>query len=358
MLTQDSRDYPQRDGSDRIRVRHVTRADDDHWDAFVECHDAGTPFHLHAWRKTIEECFGYRSEYLLAEVEGRIVGVLPLFLVKNILVKKALISSPFAVYGGILAESQIAAEMLHKEARHMGERLNVDYIEFRNAVPEQCVGEPNVDRYVTFLQEIGQSEEAILEAIPRKTRYMVRKSLKNGISGKSTRSLVNFDALYSNSLHRLGTPCFPREYFESLLKNFGNKVEVREYELGGKPVSAVLTLYFRDRMLPYYGGSDPEMNALAPNNFMYFDLLRWGAEKGLRIYDFGRSKRESGSYEFKAHWGMKEETLPYQVVLVRGKKLPNISPANPRFQLPIRIWKKLPLPLTRALGPILVRLVP
>jgi len=328
------------------------------WDEFVSSHAQGSPFHLQAWRKSIEATFDYKSIYMLATDGARIRAVLPLFLVKNVLVKKALISSPFAVYGGILADSPEAAAVLYDAVRKCGQELGVEYIELRNAYECQCVGTPNISRYVTFTHRIDRSEDALLESIPRKTRYMIRKSLKQDYTVRTTRALDTFEALYSENLRRLGTPAFPRRHFEALLRNFGNMVDIREFHVGGRAIAAVLTFYFQDQILPYYGASDPVYNALAPNNLMYFDLMRSSSALGFRTFDFGRSKTGSGSYEFKAHWGMQERQLPYEMILIRRKTVPNFSPANPVYEWPIRIWQRMPLRLTRALGPMLVRLVP
>lgn len=328
------------------------------WDDFVLSHAHGSPFHLQAWRRSIEESFGYESRYILATEGDRIRAVLPLFFVKNPLIKKALISSPFAVYGGILADSTGAAEGVHEHVQKMAHHLGVQYVELRNGHEDQCVGEPNIARYVTFSQAIGANEDAILAAIPRKTRYIIRKAVKHNDSSRVTLDLTNFQALYSENLRRLGTPCFPRRYFASLMRNFKGMIDVREYLIGGRAVSAVLSFYFRDQILPYYGAADPAFNASAPSSYMYYDLMRWGAEKGYAKFDFGRSKRKTGAYEFKAHWGMEERQLPYQMLLIRRKSLPNFTPMNPTFKLPIRIWQKLPLAVTRSLGPRFVKLVP
>jgi len=342
----------------KMTVRTPSEEDAPRWDEFVQEHPAGSPFHLQAWRRTIEESFGYRPMYLLAEERDQICGVLPLFYVKNVLVKSALISSPFAVYGGILADSAEAAHALRAAAEKLGRDLGVQHIEFRNAHLEQCVGESNITGYVNFTQQLGFDSEAILQSIPRKTRAMVRKALKLGFKARVTRDLEAFEALYSKNLRRLGTPSFPHKYFVALLKHFGSSVYIHEFELDGQVVSAVLTFCFRDQILPYYGASDLKFNSSAPNNFMYFNLMQWGGLNGYRIYDFGRSRRHSGSYEFKAHWGMEERTLPYEMVLVRRKDLPNFSPANPKYQLAMRIWQRLPLAVTRAVGPSLLKLVP
>jgi FemAB-related protein (PEP-CTERM system-associated) len=342
-----------------VTVRPFRESDEEAWDSFVLTHPHGTPFHLIAWKRSIEETFGYRAEYLIALQEDCICGILPLFLVKNVLMGKVLISSPFAVYGGILAGSDQGRQSLCARAKQLGERLGVKYVEFRNAYEEQSSGLPRLHRYVTFTQTIGPDERAILEAIPRKTRYMVRKALKEGLEARCEFSDARrFDDLYSRNLRKLGTPSFPRRHFEALLKNYRGMVDIREVSLEGKVIAAVLSFYFRDQVLPYYGASDSQYNAAAPNNFMYFDLMRWGGQNGYRTFDFGRSKKVRGSYDFKSHWGMMERELPYEVMLIKSRELPNYTPANPAFRLPILCWQRLPLSVTRTLGPHLLRFVP
>jgi len=329
------------------------------WDRFVLDHPAGSPFHLTAWKKSIEQTFAYQDQYLIATEGGRVRGVLPLFLVKNFLIGKVLISSPFAVYGGILADSEEVRNRMCAHVRELGERLGVQHVELRNAWEEQCAGLTRISRYVTFTQSLSENEASILEAIPRKTRYMVRKSLKEGLESRRQSSDPSaFENLYSRNLRKLGTPSFPERHFKTLLENFQGMADVREVLLGDEVVAAVLCFYFRDQILPYYGASEPRYNAIAPNNFMYFDLMRWGGQNGYRTFDFGRSKKVKGAYDFKSHWGMKTRELPYEVILVKRKKLPNYTPANPAFRLPILCWQRLPLMLTRALGPPLVRLLP
>ena len=342
-----------------LSVRSLDTADHAAWDRFVFGHPHGSPFHLIAWKKSIERTFGYEPMYLLAAEEGRIRGVLPLFLVKNWLMGRALISSPFAVYGGILADSAEAREALLAHARLLGQRLRVKHVELRNAWEEQTGGLPRLNRYVTFTQTTGPDEAAVLESIPRKTRAAVRKSLKAGLTSRQESYNPRiFEDIYSRNLRKLGTPSFPPCHFQALLDNFRDMADIREIRLGDTPVAAVFSFYFRDQVLPYYGASDPRYNAAAPNNFMYFDLMRWGGANGFTTFDFGRSKRVKGSYDFKSHWGMVERELPYEIMLIEGKELPNYSPANPLFRLPILCWQRLPLALTRALGPHLVRFVP
>jgi FemAB-related protein (PEP-CTERM system-associated) len=341
-----------------LTVRPLTAQDHPAWDRFVSENPQGSPFHLTAWKQSIEKTFGYRPLYLLAEEDGELAAVLPLFFVSNLLMGKVLISTPFAVYGGILSRTDDARQRLAAEARKLGEELRVNFVELRNAHPEQCAGLVNITRYVTFTQQIGPDAAAILEAIPRKTRYIVRKSLKSPYTVRETRDPRAFEELYSRNLRRLGTPSFPRRHFATLLEAFGEGAGIREIILNGQVVASVFSFYFRDQVLPYYGAADPAFNEFAPSSFMYYDLMCHAGSRGYQRFDFGRSKKESGSYDFKAHWGMETRDLPYEVILVRQKELPNFSPNNPRFQRAIELWQHVPLPITRALGPFLIRLVP
>jgi FemAB-related protein (PEP-CTERM system-associated) len=342
-----------------LDIHPLQPAEYQQWDEFVFRHPQGTPFHLLAWKRSIQESFGYVPMYLVAAENNSIRAALPLFLVRNLLVGKALISSPFAVYGGILADSPQAQAALGDHVRETAASLKVDYVELRNAYPEQRIGFEGVSRYVTFTQPIASGEDAILRAIPRKTRYTVRKALAQPFwSRRQTARSRHFEDLYAKSLKRLGTPSFPSSHFAALLKNFQGMIDIREILLGEKVVAAVMSFYFRDQVLPYYGASDPAFHEQAPNNFMYFDLMRWAGENGYRVFDFGRSRKESGSYAFKAHWGMRMRELPYEMLPVRRKDLPHYSPNNPKFQGMIKVWQNLPLLLTRVLGPKVLPLFP
>jgi FemAB-related protein (PEP-CTERM system-associated) len=341
-----------------MTTRGFQEQDASAWDHFVTAHPQSSLFHLTAWKRTIEESFGYQPRYLLAMEDGRIRGVLPLFLVKNPVIGQVLVSSPFAVYGGILADCDQARQMLYDAVRHLGAQLGVDHIELRNAYRDQCVGEPNIDRYVTFTQELSSSGD-LLESLPKKTRNLVRKALKTPFEMRyNVRDPRVMDEVHSRNMRRLGTPNFPVRYFKRLLANFGDMADIREVWHDNTVMAVSLNLYYRGQMHTYHAAADQRFNALSPNMFMYYDHLRWASENGFPIFDFGRSKKDTGPYTFKTHWKTTMRELPYEIILVRRKTLPNFSPANPKFALPIKIWKCLPLPVTRMVSRVVFPLFP
>jgi FemAB-related protein (PEP-CTERM system-associated) len=235
--------------------------------------------------------------------------------------------------------------------------LGVGHLEYRNLAPAHP-GDPawlGKDLYVTFRKEIGGDDEANMNAIPRKQRAMVRKGIKLGLTGEVDEHVDRFFTAYAHSVHRLGTPVFPKKYFKLLKEEFGDDCEVRVIVQGNTLVAGVLSFFFRDEVLPYYGGGMAIARDVAGNDFMYWNLMQAAAARGCRLFDFGRSKLGTGAYDFKKNWGFTAQPLPYEYKLYGATSLPDNNPLNPKYQLFIKMWKKLPLPLANALGPHIVR---
>ena len=133
---------------------------------------------------------------------------------------------------------------------------------------------------------------------------------------------------------------------------------MREVWLEGKAVAASVNFLYGGEMHTYYAASDQKHLQAAPNNYMYFEYLLWAAQNGFRRFDFGRSKYNTGTFDFKRHWVTEMRELPYEILLVNRKELPDIGPANPKFDLALQVWRRVPLGLTRVVGPALVRLFP
>ncbi len=340
--------------NDTVRVRGLEARDAERWNAFVERNDEATFFHRAEWSSVLERAFGHRPHYLLAESGGSIRGILPLGRLKSRLFGNALISTPFCVYGGVVAEDERVEERLTAAARELAERLDVDYLELRNLRRRQPDW-PCKDLYVTFRKAIEPDPEANLRAIPRKQRAMVRKGIRAGLVGEPDRDVERLFAIYSESVRNLGTPVFPRSYFRVLKEVFGEACRVLTITQDGRALCSVMSFYHRDEVLPYYGGGRAEARAVAGNDFMYWELMRRSCEEGLRLFDYGRSKREVGSYRFKKHWGFEPQPLFYEYHLVRASEVPDVNPLNPKYRFFVETWKRMPLGLTRVVGPWIAR---
>lgn len=341
-----------------MQIRQLDPSDKEgaaRWDAFVYASPEATFFHRAAWQGIIRDVFRHPTWYLYVEEHGEIVGVLPLAQINSLLFGNSLTSLPFAVYGGIVASHPDVAAMLEQEAQKLAQELGVDHLEFRNLTPRHAEW-PTQDLYVTFRKEILPEVEANMLAIPRKQRAMVRKGIKNGLISTIDPTSDRFFALFADNVHRHGTPALPKRYFDSLLSVFGNDCEVLTVtDANGRLLSSVLSFYFRDEILPYYAGDDEVARDLAANDFKYWELMRRACERGLKIFDYGRSKVGTGPYAFKKNWGFEPRPLSYEYCLYKRDSIPQNNPSNAKYKLFIAAWRRLPIGLANRLGPHIVR---
>jgi FemAB-related protein (PEP-CTERM system-associated) len=339
----------------KLNVAALDSAHTVRWDAFVQACPEATFFHRAGWQRVIERAFGHRTHFMFVERGGQIEGVLPLVEIKSMLFGHSLASTPFCVYGGPAATSDEARDALIDAAAALAQDLGVTHLELRS----QRVLRPDwhhKDLYYTFRREIFADEEKNMNAIPRKQRAMVRKGIKAGLAGEIDEGVDRFFAAYSSSVHRLGTPVFSRAYFQALCEEFGKDCEILTIvQADGSLVGSVMNFYFRDEVLPYYGGGLPVARDVAGNDFMYWELTRRSMQRGVKTFDFGRSKLGTGAFDFKKNWGFEPTALPYEYKLVKAQSVPEHNPLNPKYQLMIKCWQRMPLWLANALGPMIVK---
>ena len=337
-----------------ITIEYLSHNGFQEWDAYVNKHPSGSFFHLSGWKTVVEKAYGHETCYLIARNEGVIAGILPLGHINSRLFGNALISNPFCVYGGAIADNDDIRLLLETAAEEEAIKLQVDYLELRNTKKTR-EDWPVKELYVSFRKEIDPDPELNLKAIPRRQRRMVRQGIKAELASKIVDDVDTFFHVYSTSVRNHGTPVFPKKFFILLKQVFGNKCEVRIVEKDNIPISTVMSFYFRDEVLPYYGGGLLDARKYNAFDFMYWDLMQSACLQGVRIFDYGRSKIGTGPYSFKKNWGFTPEPLPYQYRLVNSNKVPEVNPLNPKYQLFIKVWQKLPLSIANRVGPLLAR---
>jgi FemAB-related protein (PEP-CTERM system-associated) len=342
-----------------VVVRTLEPAQEAAWDHFVEAMPSGTFFHRSGWARVIETAFGHATHYSFTEREGAITGVLPLARVKTRLFGDTLISTPFCVYGGPLAEDAESEAALVAHAETLLRRTGASALEFRHlgAAPEPVPEgwTERADLYVTFRKPIEGDHERNMKAIPRKQRAMVRKGIQNGLLSIVGRDVGVLHRIYAESVRNLGTPVFSRRYFQILMDVFGDAADIVTVLDRDVPIASVMNFYFRDEVLPYYGGGSATARGRAGNDFLYWETMRRSADRGFRRFDFGRSKIGTGSFAFKHNWGFEPQPLRYRFRLKPGASIPDHNPLNPKYRMFIAAWKRLPLPVANLLGPFIVR---
>ncbi len=338
-----------------MEVKTLTDQDVERWEAYVAQAPAATFFHRAGWRTVLEQAFGHRAYFLYAEEQGKIVGILPLAAIRSRIFGDYLGSTPFCVYGGVVSDRDDVQQALEDKAVELARELKVGSLEIRNQQPVHQDWPAKRELYVTFKKEIDPDLEKNMSNIPRKQRAMVRKGIQAGLESHWDQNVDRLHDAYSQSVHALGTPVFSKKYFEVLQQVFADDCRVLTVTHEGKLVASVMNFYFRDQVLPYYGGGTPLARETKGNDFMYWEVMRDACERGYKVFDYGRSKVNTGAYSFKKNWGFEPQPLHYEYVLINDQQVPDVSPANPKYAMFIKIWQKLPLGLTRIIGPHIVK---
>jgi FemAB-related protein (PEP-CTERM system-associated) len=324
-------------------------------ETFVAAHPSSTPFHRPAWSIAIERGCGAKSHYLLAERGGDLIAVLPLHEIRSPLFGNALVSSGFAVGGGILGEAPILAE----EALQLAKRLGCQTIELRGGALPVSGWKIDTETYLGFRTELKADDEAQLLAIPRKQRAEVRRALGLELEvsvGKSADLIAGHYQVYSESVRNLGTPVFSRCLFKEVLTAFGEDADILTVSHKGRALSSVLSLYHQGVVMPYWGGGVADARNWRANEMMYYALmLHARAKKGCHSFDFGRSKAGTGPASFKKNFGFEPIELHYAKRALDGGEIRDINPLSPKYRMQIALWQKLPLPIANMIGPWISR---
>ncbi len=328
------------------------------WDEYVDNHPDSNFFQLSGWKKVIEQSFPYKPHYYYLDVGGKIKGILPLFFINSWFSGKFLISVPFGVYGGILADNYEISKKLHKKALSIARELEVDFLELRSE-KKNAITTISSELYFKFQQKLYDDPEKNWTTLPKETRRLVRRAREHGLCTSFSRENLNdFYHIYCSSVRNLGTPVFSKKYFKNILQSFPDSAVFSHVLFGDKIITSMLNFHFKDRVMPYYIGGLKEYFKLNSNNIMFWDVIEYGIKNNYKLVDFGRSKANTGAYHFKRHFGMKPQPLFYHYDLIKAKEKPQINPTNPSYKRMINAWKKMPLRVTKLMGPIIIRNFP
>ncbi|MEW6074549.1 MAG: FemAB family XrtA/PEP-CTERM system-associated protein [Planctomycetota bacterium] len=323
--------------------------DDEARDRFVRAHPDGTFFHLSGWRRAIENLYGHEPIELVARRGGELVGVLPMMLCQRLRGGRHLVSQPYAVYGGPVAEDRETVLALVDEARAVGQALRVGNVELR-CLHDPLLDVPRSELYWTFLRDLPADPDEVLARMPKKARADARKARdKYGLElGEGRWYVDDLARLFLANKHGLGSPALPRRHFQELIRHFGDDVFVHVVRQSRRPLSAVMSIAFRDTLIAYYAGAEPGADrSYKASNYMYLALQEWAVRRGFRRFDFCRSRADSGAFAFKCHQGFVPQPLHYRFLLVRDRRVPAFTPSNPRTRILQAAWSRLPRWLVR-----------
>jgi serine/alanine adding enzyme len=372
-----------------LRTRLIRAAEAIEWDTYVRNHPDATLYHLYGWKNVIESTYGHRTCYLVAEnadstAPRSIYGILPLVHMKHIVFGNQLISIPFFDMAGILADSPEAEQALLSEAIRMGCKLKANTIELRQAKPllfsnppillksknqeppqpsegssQQAVlgGLPlSVKSHkVRMILELPNSSEELMKSFKSKFRTKIKKALKNGLEAKIGRGklLEDFYKVFLVNMRDLGSPVHSPKLIRSVLEEFPGEANLAIVYKEGQPIAGGMMVGFHTILENPWASALKQYARLRPNTLLYWTMLEHACNHGYRYFDFGRSTPGEGTFIFKEQWGAKPEPLHWHYICPKGNPSDAGRTDKSKFERAIQYWQKLPVPVTRIIGPMI-----
>ncbi len=329
------------------------------WQEFVDTHAECSHYHRWGWKRVIQNSFGWSTFYLMAVESGAVQGLLPLVWQKSRLFGSFLTSLPFLNGGGVVAETQEATLALVGEAVRLAQRLRAGHLELRQRHAHQ-LNLPTKTNKIAVVRPVQPDAEKMWESLHHKVRTDIRKAMKSGLAPEfgGENLLDEFYRVFARNMRDLGTPVYSQVFFQQMLRTFPADTYICAVRYEGKTIAASFLTGYRDTLEAGWSCSLYRYLPLKPNVFLYWKVLCFAGEHGYRLFDFGRSSIGSGTHRFKMQWTSQEVPLYWVYWLRQGKRLPVLNPENPRYRLAIWLWRKLPIVLTKMVGPRVVRCLP
>ncbi len=341
-----------------ISIQKLSKENKLDWDKYVE-NKHSSIYHDSRWPLLIKKVFGHTSHHLLAIENEEVIGILPLVQIKSILFGNYLVSMPYFNYGGVLVDSEVALNELHSAANQLSTELGCSHIEYRLNCPLNT-RLPVKENKVTMILELPDDPDVLWKAIGSKRRSQVNRPVREGVEFHTggLELLDEFYSVFAINMRDLGTPVYSKTFFQEILKTFSAETFLVVVRLNGEPVAAAFLIGHAGVLEIPWASTLRKVNRIGVNMYLYWHTLKTAIEKGFRQFDFGRSSKDAGTLKFKKQWGGQQKQLYWYYDLPENQDLPGLNPDNKKFQMAISIWQKLPIPLTRLIGPTIVKNLP
>jgi len=329
------------------------------WDDYVNVHPDACVFHTSAWRRVVESTYGHQPFYLMAKRGSQITGVLPMFLIKSCLFGRVLATTPYASSGAVCSDDQESGQILVESAIQLARELQVAYLELKSTSLTECAYLERHADYINYHLPLDEPDILWAKRLKGRARTALRKADSFHLTCSQGHQLLDvFHHLMAINMCRLGTPVHSRSFYQAILSFFDAKACIFVAKYQQVPVSTLLTLHHGHGVTVLYASSLVEYRHMNPNNYLYWGAMKAAYYSGATSFDFGRSLAGSGPAKFKESWGAEAKPLYYEYFLNRQKAIPRIRQDNPSYQIARSVWKRLPLNITKLVGPHLIKNVP
>jgi len=341
-----------------LSIRKLTHDLEPEWNEYALKNRASI-YHDTRWIQLIKKVFGHDSHHILALADGAVVGMLPLVQLKSRLFGNYLVSMPYFNYGGVVADDDSVMRALLQSASEISRDRRCSHIEMRFDHKLDTDLRVRLEK-VTMLLDLPDDPDKLWQAIGSKRRSQVKRPIREGVEfiTGGEELLDEFYTVFSNNMRDLGTPVYSKRFFKEILRAFNSESFIAIVRLNGEPVGAGFLLGHQGKLEIPWASTLRKYNRFGINMYMYWNILRVAIEKKYQVFDFGRSSKDAGTLKFKKQWGAEQKQLYWYYDIKEGGPLPGLNPSNKKYQAAISAWKKMPVNLTRIIGPHIVKNLP
>jgi FemAB-related protein (PEP-CTERM system-associated) len=339
-----------------VELRVISSVDYEAWDRYICARAPECVYLTTAWKQAIDTSYRHKNFYFGIFDSKRLVGILPLVLIKAPLGCPRLVSLPYCDYGGLLADTSVIAEALIDKAVDQAKQLHAA-LEIRVPAPcivmEQALGFYQSTTKCRMILELRNPSDLLWDSFTTKLRTKVRRTMKNGFDFQMGKEelLSDFYHVFSRNMRDLGSPVHSIHWLRSVLVAFDDRARIGVVYKDSFPVAAGIILSHGNAVTNPWASALREYDKLRPNTLLYWNLLKYASDNGFTFFDFGRSTPGNGTYDFKRQWGAVPMPLYWykQGSHVRRKVRSGVD-------VPMRsvlewAWRKLPVSVANVLGP-------
>lgn len=329
------------------------------WNAYVDKSQSASLYHRAEWRDIINKTYGHESFYFVArDINKNIVGILPLIRLSSHLFGNFLVSMPYCMHGGAVADHPSIEAMLIQQANLHASSLNIDHVEYRDNTPRKELP-VRLDK-VNMILPLPDTNTKLWMGYTSKLRAQIKRSQRENpimrFGGKEF--LDSFHVVYTHNMRDLGSPPHSKKFFLNILNFFPNNSWIIVLYLNNQPVAGGFLIGYGNTLDIPFASTIRQANPLSINMFLYSEVLKFAVQSGFKYFNFGRSTKDTGTYRFKQQWGAQPDQQYWHYGLMKKGKVPLLSPANPKYSMMINMWKRMPVNLTKWLGPRIVKNIP
>lgn len=339
-------------------LRELDVSEFDKWFQFLST-QVTTAYHQRSWSEVITKSFGRPTRIWVAfSTEGEILGGVPLTVFDSKLFGRFAVSLPYFNYGGVITPWFNIATALMGYLQEICVKEDFSHIEVRTM--QSGLGENVSNKKASMILQLPGTDADLDQQLGAKVRAQYKKAElhKPTIRFGKLELLGDFYDVFARNMRDLGTPVYAKKWFANILVRPDIAAHLAVVYVDNRAVSAGFLVGYGNMLEIPWASTIKEANAMNTNMWMYRKILSFAIVEGFHYFDFGRSTQDAGTYKFKKQWGAKPYTHFWYYILPEGGTMPELNPDNPKYKLMIAVWQRLPVWLTKLIGPPIVRNLP